>query len=256
MKNSFLRSPLLVTALWALPAAMGMDFATRSASQMEALYLLDCAEDPTPHGYYGAFLQPCEFSFYEVSYPLFGAYVPPNRCLDPTSTLVGRPAPVNWFFNVTDHMSKNDWDSLNGQDFSVIADKLMLWPDQCVGVTPRCYAIDDIAIRDTLSRLFDQFPQGATHVQVNCQADALELSRVVFSFADGLEKSTPTIIAWMVTVLTLAIVALAWCGYGCLRLCCGEPRPTYAVVAAPVVGGHQYAAVEDGTAFPVQVKIV
>jgi hypothetical protein len=118
-------------------------------------------------------------------------------------------------------MEKDDWDALSSDDLPQVADELMLWPDQCVGVTPRCYSVNDEAIRDTLIRLFadgDKIPMEATHVKVDCRGDAVALSHVVYAFADRFEKSTPTIIAWVVTVLVFGFVATFGLCYGCFRL--------------------------------------
>ena len=130
-------------------------------------------------------------------------------------------------------------------------DDLMLWPDQCVGVAPRCYQLGkDEDITDTLGGLFpDGIPEEATHVRVDCRVDAMELSRLAYSFASGAEKSIPTIVAWMVTVLALFLVAMSFCCYGCLRLCfCSTSNkfnpapqrykadPSYQMVPATMVG--------------------
>jgi hypothetical protein len=246
----FLSVALAVQVLIASTAAM--DFATDGAHKLENAYIDDCRADQTPHGYYGAFLQPCEFTFRQQVDEEQHHYAgtgqdPADMCSDKASVVVGKPVPMNWFFNLTEHFDEDDWDGMSSDDLPEIADTLMLWPDQCVGVTPRCYSIHDPVIHESLFKLFDKddggmmsmnsrIPEGATHVQVNCQSDAMELSRVVYGFADGFEKSMPTIIAWLTTVILFSLVATLWCCYGCFRLCRGTPR---AAMAAPaVVHGH------------------
>jgi hypothetical protein len=198
--------------------------------------------------HYGAFLQPHEFTFRQVDQERFIPFLHEDghqdMCSDKARVVVGKPIPMNWFFNLTEHFDKDNWDDMSSDDLPEIADKLMLWPDQCVGVTPRCYSVQDTAIRETLFKHFNDIPEGATHVQVNCQSDAMELSRLVYSFADGFEKSMPTIIAWMTTVILFSLVASLWCCYGCFRLCRGPPNTIPHVAAAPVHG--HYVSIMDG----------
>ena len=298
------------------------EYATQAVSFLEKAYVEDCQADPSPHGYYGAFLETCEFTFWRKksakgsrtlkrhsssssssssssdSYPLYGeekeeevymiasattkesrdeekfssmivapkSIIPdedeeygfdPKFCSKEFSEIVSKPFPMNWVLNLTQHYERDDWDELSfssSDDFQEIADQLMLWPDQCVGYTPRCYEVADPLIKDILTGLFadDGIPEGAEFVSVNCQADAVAASRVVYAFASGLEKSTPTIIAWLVTVVLFALVASLWCCYGCFRLCLCRPRDSsvsYAAVASPVVEGKavhgDYHAVSD-----------
>ena len=238
---------LSVVAL-AVQAASAMDFATHTAQTLETEYMEDCRVDQTPHGFYGAFLQPCEFTFRQADQDRFLPLlllddhdVQQDMCSDKASVVVGKPVPMNWFFNLTEFFTTDDLDDMSSDDLPEIVDKLMFWPDQCVGVTPRCYSVQDPAIRDTLYKLFEDIPEGATHVQVNCQSDAMEWSRVIYSFTDGFEKSVPTIIAWMTTVILFSLVASLWCCYGCFRLCRGGGSRT---IAAPVHG--HYASIVDG----------
>lgn len=202
---------LSASAVWAKP-----EFATKGAGILEKFYVGDCKADKTPHGFYGAFLQPCEFSFYKAE----SVAEDIGACQDMSSELVGTPIPVHWFFNVTEHMTKDDWDKISSDDLPS-AEELMLWPDQCVGVGPRCYTVDNEAIEATLFRLFadgEKIPAEATHVQVDCRGDALALSRLTYAFADGFAKSTPTIVAWIITVLVFGFVATIGCVYGCFRV--------------------------------------
>jgi len=221
---------LSVAVALAVQAASAMEFATLKAQKLETEYMEDCRVDQTPHGFYGAFLQPCEFTFFrQVDQDRFLPMMLPDdvqvdMCSDKASVVVaGKPVPMNWFFNLTENFTTDHLDQMSSDDLPEIVDKLMFWPDQCVGVTPRCYSVQDPAIRDTLYKLFedDMIPEGATHVQVNCQSDAMEWSRVIYAFADGFEKSIPTIIAWMTTVILFSLVASLWCCYGCFRLCRG-----------------------------------
>ena len=251
---------LLTSIMVSLGGAASMQFATHGAHRLEDAYIQDCQDNPNPHGYYGAYFQPCEFAFYESHERTTVLSVPDdNACTDPSSNLLTKPVPVHWFFNLTEQLlDKNDWDSddWDGKDWNQIAQKLFLWPDQCVGVGPRCYALtDDETIFQAVQPFFpDGIPMGATHVQVDCQADAAMLSRTAFALADGFEKSTPTIIAWMVTVVLVTIVALAWCIYGCARLCCFpggsqselHDRFRQRRAAPAVVGtGYAYQAVDE-----------
>jgi hypothetical protein len=194
----------------------GMNFASKKAHELEKIYVEDCKDNTSPHGLYGAFLQPCEFTFMKNDAVDDSAQ---NACTATTSSQVGKAVPMHWFFNLTEHFDKDEWDNISSDDIPD-ADELMLWPDQCVGVGPRCYSLDEMNsdMKDILSRLFDEIPEGATHVQVDCRSDALELSRAMYALADGFEKSTPTIIAWMVTIVLLFAASTMWCCYGCCAL--------------------------------------
>jgi len=215
-----------------------------AVSQLEKQYVQDCEADQSPHGYYGAFFQPCEFSFYHVGAGTGGnleqktttggdVFSENNPCSSTSSSLIGRPKPVHWLFQLQEHIDKDDWDSLSSDEFPNFED-LMLWPDQCVGVAPRCYSINGTGTFDesqsllveTLLGLFpDGIPVKATHVQVDCRSDALELSRVAFGVAGGIEKNIPIFFALMATaVLSFFFVTLLCC-YGCFRLCSSR-RPT------------------------------
>mmetsp|Transcript_22191 Transcript_22191/g.36733 ORF Transcript_22191/g.36733 Transcript_22191/m.36733 type:complete len:260 (+) Transcript_22191:56-835(+) len=210
----YLRTFTLLAAVF-IPST-GMEFASKKAHELEKLFVEDCEDDTKPHGFYGAFLQPCEFTFVKNEGITDQTK---NPCTDAMSDPVGKPVPMHWFFNLTEHFDKDDWDNTSSDDFPD-ADELMLWPDQCVGVDSRCYSLDemDSNMKDVLSRIFDEVPQGATHVQVDCRGDAVQLSRVVYAFADRFEKGTPTIMAWMVTVVLVFAASTMWCCYGCCSL--------------------------------------
>jgi hypothetical protein len=240
---------LLLAALLAFPS-LAMDFATQATHQLEQLYLEDCQVDTTPRGYYGAFLQPCTFEFRSSDANTGG-----DACSNEHSTLVSKPVPMHWFFNLTDHFDKDDWDSMSSDDIPS-AEDMMLWPDQCVGAVPRCYnlaeANDDI--KDTLARLFpDGTPDDATHVRVDCTGDAAALSRVIYSFADGFEKSAPYLIASVVTFVLLILVLAMWCIYACLRLCMGPQSKTACdyepvMVRGKAIPTSDYKVMEEGNA--------
>jgi hypothetical protein len=217
--------------------------------QLEEMFIDDCTADITPHGFYGAFLQPCEFAFFENT--VAGSYQQDDACSSEDSTLVAKPTPVHWFFKLAEHIDKDDWDSLSSDDLPDF-DELMLWPDQCVAVASRCYKLgENEGMTDTLSRLFpDGIPVSASHVRVDCRADAMELSRVVYSVASGAEKSMPTIVAWMVTVVLLFLAAISLCCYGCFRLCCcppkrPQPNNPYQIVSAHGVDEAPTATYSD-----------
>jgi hypothetical protein len=217
--------------------------------QLEEMFVDDCTADITPHGFYGSFLQPCEFDFFESA--VTGGYRQDDACSSEGSTLVAQPTPVHWLFKLAEHIDKDDWDSLSSDDLPDF-DELMLWPDQCVAVAPRCYKLgENEGMTDTLSRLFpDGTPVSASHVRVDCRADAMELSRVAYSFASGAEKSMPTIVAWMTTVVLLFLVAISFCCYGCFRLCCcssarGQANNSYQIVAANAVDEAPFATYSD-----------
>ena len=256
--------------------AGAMKFASQGTRQLEDAYIKDCQANSNPHGYYGAFFQPCEFSFFQSTTSTNNidnddeseSTVGTNVCADPSSTLLAKPVPVHWFFNLTDHIKKNDWDSIdwNDADWKQVAQNLFLWPDQCVGVEPRCYSLTDEAIFNAVQPFFsatNNIPAGATHVQVNCQADAWMLSRTVSTLAESIEKILPTLIAWMVTLVLLATVALVWCIYACVRLCRSGPvndrrRPfeRESPVASVLGTGYAYHGVDDTEVmiYPEKVK--
>ncbi|KAL3922644.1 MAG: hypothetical protein SGILL_002097, partial [Bacillariaceae sp.] len=180
-------------------------------SQLEQLYIDDCQDDLTPHGYYGAFFQPCEYAFYD------------GVCSADSSRQIGNPKPnLHWLFQLQDHVNKNDWDDLNSNEIPRIED-LVLWPDQCVGVVPRCYSFaeeNSSKVMDTLRTLFPEgLPDAATHVQVDCRSDALELSRAVFSFTTGVEDGIRYVVGMVSVILLLHIVAISFCCFGCFRWC-------------------------------------
>lgn len=190
--------------------------------KLEEMYIQDCQDDPSPHGYYGAFLQPCDFSFFHFSTGKGSS----SGC--ETGNLVGTRKPINWLFDLQKHIDEDDWDELSSDDIPDW-DNLMLWPDQCVGVEPRCYAFNDISHRTAnngtdmmavLQGLFpDEIPDGATHVQVDCRVDAMELSRVAYSVASGVEKGLGFAIAVFLFVILLFVVGMSFCCYGCFRVC-------------------------------------
>lgn len=201
---------------------------TSFVGKLEEKYIEDCEQDQTPHGFYGAFLQPCEFSFYKsAEEDQSGQYTTMNVC-ESKQDQIGNPTPVHWIFELHKHMDEDDWGTLSSEDFPDV-DQLMLWPDQCVGVAPRCYSLHDpisslsknqSTILDSLVRLFpDGIPDGSTHVQVDCRSDALELSRVAYSVANGFEKGFGFVVVIMMTVFLLFIVSMSFCCYGCFRLC-------------------------------------
>lgn len=205
-------------------------FLEEKTHELEKMYIEDCQKDVTPHGFYGAMLEPCEFAFFQGS-----DYDTCN-----TGRLLETPRPVHWLFKLQEHIDKDDWDNMSSDDVPDF-DELMLWPDQCVGVSPRCYQLGtENSIDETLSKLFPEgIPANATHVRVDCRADAMELSRIVYSFSSGLEKSLPAIIACIVAVVFLAIVALACCLYGCCRLCntaLTKKYDSYQAVPATYIG--------------------
>ncbi|KAL3934630.1 MAG: hypothetical protein SGARI_003309 [Bacillariaceae sp.] len=179
-------------------------------SRLEQAFVDDCKADPSPHGYYGAFFQPCEFSFFQ------------GACSDDSSKAVGNPEPnLHWFFQLQSHMDNNDWDELSSDDIPDI-DDLLLWPDQCVGIAPRCYAIanQSVPIMDTLRKLFpDGIPDGATHVQVDCRSDALELGRVAYNVARGVDEGIGYIMGFVFLILFLHLLAISLCCFGCFRFC-------------------------------------
>lgn len=234
--------------------ALSNTFLSDRVSQFETLYIKDCTEDRSPHGFYGAFFQPCEFSFYRKA----GNEEKPSSnetvCTSSSSTLVGQPTPVHWLFKLQDHIEKDDWDDLSTDDIPDF-DELMLWPDQCVGVTPRCYALQAPSpasnsttdkLLETLRRLFPhEIPSEATHVQVDCRVDSMELSRVAYSLAGGAESSLPFIAAWMATLILLFVLGMSYCCFGCLALCFrhqtkGKNHRAYYAIPDIAIAGDDY----------------
>ncbi|CAB9520136.1 expressed unknown protein [Seminavis robusta] len=226
-------------------------FANKTVHQLEQMYIDDCAVDTSPHGYYGAFLQPCEFQFRQSNVAEFDDK---DACSDKTSTLVAKPIPMNWFFNST-FLDEDGWSS---DDFPSGED-LLLWPDQCVGVTPRCYSVNDEAIHETLTRIFSSggIPEDATHVRVDCRSDAMALSRAIDAFADNidkldfdLERVATIVVAWLVTVFLVALVLAMWCMYACLRLCScfrGGATCKHHPETTHVLRRSEYEVIEEGT---------
>jgi hypothetical protein len=249
--SRFISFALVATATAPSPG-LSMEFATNMAHLLETAYIADCVTDTSPHGFYGAIFQPCEFTFRQLnnSYTTLPSEEEQDMCSDKVSTVLASATPMSWLFNLTEHMDKDDWDEIDIDDFDEVADKLLLWPDQCVGVQARCYSIEIVETRETLNRIFvNKIPKGATHVHVNCQNDAVALSRFVYAFADGFEKSMPTIIFWSVTVVLFSLVASLWCCFACIRLCqrCGETRThsTGTFVVSPKMKHRDYMSIED-----------
>jgi len=216
-------------------------FTTGVTHELELRMIEDCLDNAEPHGFYGAFFQRCEFTFRKsktdatlqvptsIMMPdgvvsgvpaLMGQHGgSSNACSDERSTVVGRPEPTNWVVDLKD--SSDSWDSFSSDDLpdvEEIADKLMLFPDMCLAVSPRCHPVDHPMLQDRLPLYFDEIPAGSTHVEVNCQGDAMELSRFVHDAADDFEKSTPTIIVWMVAVVLFSLVMSLWACHGCVRV--------------------------------------
>jgi hypothetical protein len=209
-----------------LTHASSNTFISNRVSQLESLYIEDCNEDRSLHGFYGAFFQPCEFSFYVEGDNNEKTGRNETVCTSTSSTLSSQPIPVHWLFHLQEHMDKDDWDDLSNNDIPDF-DELMLWPDQCVGVMPRCYGIRASSVPtsnsttdkvlEVLQRIFpDQIPAEATHVQVDCRVDSMELSKVAYALAGGAESSIPVIAAWMITLILLFVLAMSYC---CLALC-------------------------------------
>jgi hypothetical protein len=212
------------------------DWAARHVGLLEKEFVKDCEGDGTPHGYYGAFLEPCEFSFFQES---FDSNEPCQ------GELIGSRIPVNWVFNLTEHYKNKDWDSIDWDSMSSddIPDPedLLLWPDQCVGVVPRCYAVTDM--EPILSKLFlDGIPDEATHVRVDCTVDALALSRVFYALADDFENAMPTLILWVTSVVVIFIVSTMWCCYGCFNIVHKMMRPE--PIVFPARDGVNYVTIE------------
>jgi hypothetical protein len=194
-------------------------------SQLEEMFIQDCHDNLSPHGYYGAFFQPCEFSFFQSSKDATSGSCQENN-------FIGTRKPVHWLFELQKHIDKDDWDELSSDDIPDW-DDLMMWPDQCVAVEPRCYPIRETTLpskneTDLMEVLLSLFPDGipneATHVQVDCRVDAMELSRVAYSVANGVEKGLGFAIALFLAVILLFIVAMSFCCYGCFHLCFSRRR--------------------------------
>lgn len=203
--------------------------------EMETQYVQECSLDDTPRGFYGAFFQPCEFRFRaskenysaddeETEADSEDTANPVDACSDEASTTVSSPAASHWFLNLTDRLDKDDWTI---DDIPDTMEDLLVWPDECVGVMPRCYKLDDMSLemQDALSLVFSNgFPPEATHVRVDCRGDAAQLVRVAYTFAESmqLDETATSLIFWVVTVVLLIIVLGMWSVYACLRKCLGS----------------------------------
>jgi hypothetical protein len=249
----------------ALSDASSTGFLSDRGHRLEDMYVEDCEQDQSPHGFYGAFFQPCEFSFYMNGDNEVRKASDWNSCTLASSILVGQPTAVHWIFELQKHIDRDDWDELSSQDIPDF-DELMLWPDQCVGVSARCYALESypsssvtsnktssvdiessFKVLEALGRLLpDGIPAGATHVQVDCRADAMELSRVAFAVASGLEKSIPVTAAWISFLILLLVLGMSFCCCGCFRLCGAHRRSTgqnylsYHVIPGSAVADDDY----------------
>ena len=208
--------------------SIAIDSLSDGVLELEKMFIEDCTVDQSRYGFYGAFFQPCEFSFFQssLSDTAYYDHGENDSCSAERSTRVGKREPVNWVFKLSERIDKDDWGSLSSDDIPDF-DELMLWPDQCVAVTPRCYKLRaNEDIDDALSKLFPAIgdgsggiPMEATHVRVDCRTDAMELSRVAYSFASGAEKSIPTLLVWITTVLLLFVAAMSLCCCGCFSVC-------------------------------------
>lgn len=194
------------------------------------MYVDDCKTNEEAHGYYGAVFQPCNFEFLESTGGAEGTSAI-DACSDENTVQLLKTAPVNWFLNLTQQIEEFDFKSTmeDGSSMDKVADfakELVLWPDQCVGVLPRCYAVNDERIRDVMEIIFEEngFPDTATHVSVDCRSDAVELSRVAYGFTSGLGKSSTTIVMWLITVVLLTLVLSCYCCLCCFRVCCCSGR--------------------------------
>eukprot|EP00543_Licmophora_paradoxa_P002727 CAMPEP_0202443990 /NCGR_PEP_ID=MMETSP1360-20130828/3158_1 /ASSEMBLY_ACC=CAM_ASM_000848 /TAXON_ID=515479 /ORGANISM="Licmophora paradoxa, Strain CCMP2313" /LENGTH=264 /DNA_ID=CAMNT_0049059853 /DNA_START=45 /DNA_END=839 /DNA_ORIENTATION=+ len=219
-----------ISTIFAITEASSLDGKlTRFVGDLEKSYIQSCERnsDEVP-GFYGAFLEPCEFAFFQSSVDGASSSDPCGK----TSVPVDTPVPMHWVLNLTQHFKNQDWDSsfdwnqMSSDDLPN-ADDLMLWPDRCVGVAPRCYPIVDgsnEAIHATLSKLFDEIPMEATHVRVDCRADGLAISRTVYAVAEGLEIAGPTLTLWALTLFVVFFSSLFLCFATCLYCCCGRRK--------------------------------
>src|SRR5687767_2982072 len=96
------------------------------------MHINDCQIVETPHGFYAALLQPCEFSFLKNLDDVQEGNVSSTE----KSKLVAEPMPVNWLSKLWRH--KVDWEISSSNGVPDL-DELMMWPDQCIGVAPHCY---------------------------------------------------------------------------------------------------------------------
>jgi len=232
-------SSLFLTFSLIFPSSINAtDTVSKFVHDIEKAYIDDCSIANGPNGFYAAFLQPCEFRFYnaveavgEDTYSCDGG------------TLLGSPIPVSWTFKYLESGTFDNLEDFSSDDIPDI-DELMLWPDQCVGVGARCYSLEDSVYTEKLEKLFpDGIPEDSTHVSVDCRADAMALSRVVYAAADGFEQSLPTLVVWALTVVLFALVASMWCCYGCCYLFCGTKKQVRTVTASPAYEKQSLIAV-------------
>jgi len=200
----------------------GKESMSEKVHELEKMYIDDCQMVETPHGFYAALLQPCEFSFFENSDDEQEGDV----CSTEKSELVAEPMPVNWLFKLWEQ--KGDWESFSSDDVPDL-DELMLWPDQCVGVAPRCYHLGDNAnITQVLHRLFpDGIPEDSTHVRVDCRSDSLELSRLAYSTTDAFADILPKVLTCITITLIFWLMILLFACWGCFRICGRRDQPIY-----------------------------
>jgi len=120
-----------------------------------------------PRGRYSSNLAPCTIAFHRVkNQRVSSAYSLSDACTD-SNILPDTTA-------MTENTGEGTNSSINAMILPpVVRDYIQNWPDECVGDFQRCYEVpihERYYFNFVCQRAW-QFPEGATHISVNCTAD-------------------------------------------------------------------------------------
>ena len=117
-----------------------------------------------PRGRYSSNLAPCTIAFHQVKWPrVSSAYSLSDACSD-----------SNILPDTTENAGGATNSSFDGMILPpVVRDYIQNWPDECVGDFQRCYEVPvhERYYFNFVCRRAWQFPEGATHMSVNCTTD-------------------------------------------------------------------------------------
>ena len=117
--------------------------------------------------------------------------------------------------------------------------KVMMWPESCVAVGPRCYSLVDypdlfkFAINSDEENYAMEFPSDATVVSVDCTADFAKVEVFMESLGPEIEHVASSIAFASGVVLFAVVAAIVACFCCCFGAC--KARPNYTLVPGSVM---------------------
>ena len=179
--------------------------------------------------------------------PLPNPFSPPSEEFCETNTLGDDTyfsifIPCDFTFYATDVLPDHfSCDAYSDADSTVIMrehTKVVMWPDSCVAVGPRCYSIKDNPHLNNYT-FYDgtdysmEFPPDATVVSVDCTADFAKAKEFLDNLPEELGKVAASI-GFVAMVLAIAVLAsIICCIFCCIWAFRGHDRPphgTYTVI--------------------------